>query len=125
MVVFDSHQQTSSAESVLTVCPGNLIALICIHNNTADIFTRWMIQHNNHKCTRLVDHVFMMGNTCGPLTFTMISDNTGPTVTSTALITATEELDGAIVSCKAGALLMSPQVGNATIHVIGEILVVN
>ena len=113
------------SQRVLMACPRDVVSFTCIHGNTAGILTRWTIQHNDYKCTRLVDHVYMTGDQCGPLTFTMISDNTGSTVTSTALMTATEELDGALVSCKAGSLLMSPQVGNATIHIIGEILVVS
>ena len=116
----------SKCEGSLTVCPGDLVSLICTHSNTGGEPTRWMIRYSGgYTCTRLVSHVLIMDeDQCGPLTFTMISDNTGPTVTSTALMTVTEEMDGALVSCKAGALLMSPQVGNTTIHVIGEVLLI-
>ena len=62
----------------------------------------------------------MEGDTCGPLTFTRISDNSGSYVTSTAQLTANKELDGALVLCRAGAYLLSPLVGSVTFHLIGK-----
>ena len=58
--------------------------------------------------------------TCGDSLTITISDNTGPTLTSTLQTIATEMLDGTVVVCKAGALSTSPQVGNVTIDIVGK-----
>ena len=52
----------------------------------------------------------------------MISDSSGPTLSSTAQIVATESLNSTRVVCLAGGLLTSPQVGSITIrvYVIGK-----
>ena len=62
----------------------------------------------------------MMDHHLNPFTITMISDNSGSTLSSTAQIVATESLNSARVECLAGNLPTSSQVGNITIRVIGK-----
>ena len=105
------------------MCPGELISITCAHDNVAGELTRWAVYYHSttSTCTaRVVSHVARMEDLCGPFTITMISDISGPTLTSTAQTTATESLNGTVVECLAGGLSSSPQVGNVTLNVKGE-----
>ena len=107
-----------TTDGVLTVCPGDSISIICTHGNVAGWLTRWILPGGNSSCT--VVHDGSPPLNCDPFNITMISDNSGPTLSSTAQTVATESLNSARVECLAGGLSTSPQVGNITIRVIGE-----
>ena len=83
----------------------------------ASQLTRWILPGVTSTC--IVVHDGSPPPNCSPFTITMISDNSGPTLSSTAQIAATESLNSARVECLAG-LLTSSQVGNITIRVIGK-----
>ena len=104
------------------MCPGKLIYITCTHDNVQDEVTRWNIQSSTVNCTEVVSHtVGLNEDMCGPFAITGISMNSGPlNVNSTLQIPAAETLEGAVVKCIAGATLKSSQVGNVTLHVIGE-----
>ena len=110
---------------VLSVCPGDEISITCNHSNVAGGFSRWEIDvplFSIRNCVRRVDHNSPNGPTpCGPVTFTNSSITSGPLM-STATVTVTKELNGAVLKCLAGAPSSSPQVGNVTINVFGEAL---
>ena len=109
--------------ATLTVCPGELVSLTCTHDIIAGEVTQWKTS-GTVSCSVLVSHVVNSGSEqpCGqtPFTITMISDDTGPVVSSTIRTTATEALDGTVIECFAGSLSSSPRIGNTTVNVIGE-----
>ena len=111
---------------VLSVCPGDEISLTCNNSNVAGGFSRWEIDgplFSIRICVRSVNHYSPNSPTsCGPVTFTNISNTSGPSLMSTAMVTVTKELNGAVVKCLAGGPSSSPQVGNVTINVFGEAL---
>ena len=107
---------------VLSVCPGDEISLTCNHDNVAGEFSHWEIDGPSFSCIRRVHHNPPISPTsCGPVTFTNISDASGPSLMSTAMVTVTQELNGAVVKCLASGAFSSPQVGNVTIYVFGEV----
>ncbi len=106
--------------AMLTVCPGELVSLTCSHDNTAGELTKWIIS-GAMSCIGLVSHTAgFTEDTCGDFNIIMISDNTGPTVSSTIQILATEALNGILIECFAGGHSSSPLVGNTSLNVIGE-----
>ena len=108
---------------VLSVCPGYEISLTCNNDNVAGGFSRWEIDGPLFSCVKFVNHNSPLSPTpCGPVTFTNISNTSGPSLMSTAMVTVTKELNGAVVKCLAGGPTSSPQVGNVTINVFGEAL---
>ena len=107
-----------TTDGVLTVCPGDSISITCTHDNVAGQLTRWILPGGNSTCT--VVHDGSPPPNCYLFNITMISDNSGPSLSSTAQIAATESLNSARVECLAGGLLTSPQVGNITIRVFGK-----
>ena len=108
---------------VLSVCPGYEISLTCNHDNVGGEFSRWAIDGPLFSCFRVVNHYFPnIPTPCGPVTFTNISNTSGPSLMSTAMVTVTKELNGAVAKCFAGRPSSSPQVGNVTINVFGEAL---
>ncbi|XP_064402742.1 uncharacterized protein LOC135348446 isoform X2 [Halichondria panicea] len=103
---------------VLTVCPGELVSLTCSHDNVNGEQSRWEIS-GAMSCNGLVSHTTGFAEyTCGQFTITMVSNNTGPTVSSTIQIPVTEVLNGTLIECLAGGLFSSPLVGNTTLNVI-------
>ena len=111
-----------NGNGVLSVCPGYEISLTCNNSNVTGGFSLWEIDGPLFSnCVRRVDHYSPNNPTsCGPVTFTNISNTFGPSLMSTAMVTGTKELNGAVVKCLAGAPSSSPQVGNVTINVFGE-----
>ncbi len=104
----------------LTVCPGELVSLTCSHDNIDGELTQWTIS-GAMSCNGLVSHTTgFTGYRCGEFIINMVSNNTGPTVSSTIQIPVTEALDGILIECFAGGHSSSPQVGNTTLNVIGE-----
>ena len=111
---------------VLPVCPGYEISLTCNNSNVTGGFSRWEIDGPPFRCVKPVNHYFPNSPTsCGPVTFTNISNTSGPSLMSTAIVTVTKELNGAVAKCFAGRPSSSPQVGNVTINVFGEALFFN
>ena len=108
---------------VLSVCPGDEISLTCNHGNVGGEVSRWEIDGPLFSCVGVVIHDPPISPlACSPVTFTSISDTFGPSLMSTAMVTVTQELNGAVVKCLAGGPSSSPQVGNVTINVYGEAL---
>ena len=108
-----------TTDGVLTVCPGDSISITCTHDNVAGQLTRWILPGINSSCN--VVHDGSSPPNCSPFNITMISDSSGPTLSSTAQIAATESLNSTRVECLAG-LSTFPQVGYITIrvYVIGK-----
>ena len=106
-----------ATNGVLAVCTGDVISLVCTHSNVAAGFSRWTVPGVS-QC--IVAHDGTEPDPCGEFTFSMVSDTSGPALTSTARATATELLDGTVVVCRAGGLVSSPQVGNITIKILGK-----
>ena len=105
---------------VLSVCPGDEISLTCNHDNVAGELSRWAIDGLLFSCVGVVNHYSPNIPTfCGPVTFTNISNTSGPSLISTAMVTVTNELNGAVAKCFAGRPSSSPQAGNVTINVFG------
>ena len=113
---------TSVPDSIngsLTACPGDLISLTCTHSNFAGELTRWRVS-GAVNCDVIVSHITQSEQFCGPFTITMISDNNGPNVSSTAQTSDTAAVDGVTVECFAGALSMSPLAGSSNISILGK-----
>ena len=109
-----------STNGVLTSCPGDTISITCIHNITAGTgATRWELPGVS-QC--LVIHDGSGAPYCAPFTITMVSDNSGTTVSSTVEITVTDRaLDDEMVECRAGASATdSPLVGSVNISVLSK-----
>ena len=104
----------------LTVCPKDCISITCSHTNNNIKVTRWDFVVNDSTCLTFISHGDSPDTTCGVFNITMISDNSGPTFSSTVQTTATEALDGALVKCKEN----SGDFGTLTISVLGRQLVV-
>ncbi len=87
---------------VLTVCLGEIVSLTCTHDDIAGEVTRWTTR-GTVSCSVIVSHVGNSGSKqpCGqtPFTIIMISDDTGPVVSSTIRTTATKALDGTVIEC--------------------------
>ena len=107
-----------TTDGVLTVCPGDSISITCTHDNVAGQLTQWILPGVTSACTMV--HDGSPPSNCSPFNITMISDNSGSTLSSTAQIAANESLDSARVECLAGGHLTSPQVGSITIRVFGK-----
>ena len=102
------------------MCPGELVSLTCTHNNVAGGLTRWQV-NGPMSCVRIVPHdAGLQEDVCGPFTVTMISDNSGSTLSSTIQIPATETLNTTVVTCLAGGSASSPQASNTTLNVISK-----
>ena len=109
---------------VLTACPGDRISITCTHNITAGVsLTRWELPGVS-LC--LVVHGYDLPN-CPPFTITIVSDNSGTTVSSTVEMTVTDRaLDGEMVECRAGSSATnSPLVGSVNISVLGKFLFID
>ncbi len=108
-----------STNGVLKVCPGDRISITCIHNITAGIgLTRWELPGVS-LCLVVYDG---SPPNCAPFTITMVSDNSGTTVSSTVEMTVTDRaLDGEMVECRAGLnAINSPLVGSVNISVLSK-----
>ncbi len=105
----------------MTACPGDLIFITCTHNITAGAgFTRWELP-DVPLC--LVLHDGSAAPNCAPFTITMISDNSGTTVSSTVEMTVTDRaLDGEMIECRAGASLTDLLVGSVNISVLSKFI---
>ncbi len=107
-------------EEPLTVCLGELVSLTCTHDNVAGGLTRWQVS-GPMSCIRVVVHdAGLQEDVCGPFTITMISDNSGSTLSSTIQIPATETLNTTVVTCLTGGSASSPQAGNTTLNVLSK-----
>ena len=82
--------------------------------------TRWQVS-GPMSCITLVPHdAGLQEDNCGIFTITMISDNSGSTLSSTIQIPATETLSNTVVTCLAGGSASSPQAGNTTLNVLSK-----
>ncbi len=106
---------------MLTLCPGVPLSFTCSHDNVDGGATRWRIAETT--CNKLVGHTppIPEGDLCGPFTITMISNDTGFTVTSTLqLVAVIVGLDGASVECFSGSGSSAESVGVINIRVVCE-----
>ena len=103
------------------MCPGELVSLTCTHDDVTGGLTRWQVSAPMF-CVALIPHdAGLQEDNCGIFTITMISDNSGSTLSSTIQIPATEELNSTtVVTCLAGGSASSPQVGNTTLNVLSK-----
>ncbi len=109
----------TNEEKLLTVCLGELVSLTCTHDDVTGGLTRWQVSAPMF-CVALIPHdAGLQEDNCGIFTITMISDNSGSTLSSTIQIPATETLSNTVVTCLAGGSASSPQAGNTTLNVIG------
>ena len=89
----DAVNEHSVDEGVQTVCPGELVSLICIHDNVAGQLTRWIVS-GSQPCDEFVAHFTdSTEDMCGLFTITRIG-NTVSTLYSTIQIPVTEALHG-------------------------------
>ncbi len=108
----------------LQVCPNTTVSLTCSHDGVD--LSRWRV---TPPLPMDCDAVFVHTTTpnsasvCGPFTISMISARNEPTRRSTLELLITESLDGAVVTCFAGASSTPDlQVRNLTIQInIGEV----
>ena len=108
---------------MFAVCLGDSISITCTHEVTAGQQSYWALP-GAAACPVPHDGITPLPN-CSPFTITMISDSSGPTLSSTAMATVTESMDGTTVVCRAGGLASSPLVGNITIRINGWRLLVS
>ena len=108
-----------SADGVLAVCSGDSISITCAHDNTAGEQTRWMVT-GAVNCDVIASHISRTERLCGPFQIIMISDNSGSTVTSIALISDTSSVNGITVQCFDGGLSSSTEVGSLNVSVLGK-----
>ena len=101
------------------MCPGDFLNITCVHDGAVGPFSRWEISNYQSSC--IVAHDGTPPPDCGPFTISMVSvyDSSTTTVSSAAQATATQSLDGTVVTCKAGGVNTDPLVGNLTINVVG------
>ncbi len=103
------------------VCPNTTVSLTCSHDSTRDL-TRWAIGAPI-VCSGTATHSTNPSNAlCGMFTINMVSAMNEPTRMSTLVLPVDQSLNGAVVTCYAGASTSDTQAGNLTIQVIGEIL---
>lgn len=104
------------------VCPESSLSLTCSHNNVEAEQTRWEVSsYGEDLIPRVASHEpnADKSQSFGPFSFTMISNGSGPTLTSTVVATVTDSLNGTVVLCKAGGLNSSTVEGRVTVHVVG------
>ncbi len=120
LLVINLTSTPESTNGVLTACPGDRISITCIHNITSIGLTRWELPGVMSLC--LILHDGSAPPQCAPFTITMVSDNSGTTVSSTVEITVTDRaLDGEMVECRAGlSTINSPLVGSVNISVLSK-----
>ena len=104
-------------------CPGSLLTLTCAHDNVRAEQTRWeILNYREAPIPRVASHEpdTDKSESLGPFSFTMISDGSGPTLTSTVEATVTESLNGTEVLCRDGGLMGNDVEGRVTVRVVGE-----
>ncbi len=109
-------------DGALQVCPGTTVSLTCSHDSVVDL-TRWRITPPlPMDCNTAITHTVSpnASGMCGPFTVSMISPYNEPTRMSTLELVVTESLNGAVVTCFAGASTFDPQVGNFTVQITSE-----
>ena len=105
------------------VCPGSLLSLTCTHDNVRAEQTRWeILNYGGAPIPRVAFHEpdTDKSESLGPFSFTMISDGSGPTLTSTVEATVTESLNGTVVLCRDGGSSTSTTVGRVTVRIVGK-----
>ena len=108
----------ATINGTLTACQGDYIAITCAHDNSGSLITRWEVTGVS-DC--FVPHdPPREGDTCGPFTFSDVSNATNPILSSTAMVTASAAINGLRVTCRAGAGVSSTLVGSLNITVLGE-----
>ncbi len=103
------------------MCPGDSVSITCTHDNGAGELTHWVIT-GAVDCSVIVSHVTQDDADCGPFTISMISNNNGPTVNSTAVTRDTSAINGITVQCLDGGLSTSAEVGSLNVSVFGKVM---
>ena len=109
-------------DGALQVCPDTTISLTCSHDGAGDL-TRWEIGAPIGCSTINLHSTNPSDALCGTFTINMVSAMNQPIRMSTLVLPVDQSLNGAVVTCYAGALTSDPQAGNLAIQVIGEIIV--
>ena len=101
------------------MCPGDFLNITCIHNESGGQLTRWEFSNEQSSC--IVAHDGTAPPDCGSFTISMISvyDGSASIASSTAQTTATQSLNGTVVTCRAGGISTSPLIGSIVINVDG------
>ena len=104
------------------MCPGDFLNISCVHDDAVGAFSRW--EFSNYQSSCIIAHDGTPPPDCGPFTISMVSvyDGSVTTASSTAQATATQSLDGTVVTCKAGGISTDPLVGSITINVAGNFI---
>ncbi len=102
------------------MCPGDSVSITCTHDNSAGEQTQWVIT-GTVECEVIVSHVTRADAVCGPFTISMISNNNGPTVNSTAVSSDTSAINGITVQCRDSGLSSSAEVGSLNVSVFGKV----
>ena len=112
-----------NGDVIVIGCPASLLSLTCAHNNVRAEQTRWeILNYGEAPIPRVASHEpdTDKSESLGPFSFTMISNGSGPTLTSTVEATVTESLNGTVVLCRDGGSSNSTTVGRVTVRVVGE-----
>ena len=99
-------------------CPGSSLSLTCTHDNVRSEQTRWeILNYGEAPIPRVASHEpdTDKSESLGLFIFTMISDGSGLTLTSTVEATVTESLNGTEVLCRDGGSSNSTTVGRVTV----------
>ena len=82
-----------ATNGTLTVCPGDSISITCTRDTTFEAI-EWNIYSVNNvvSCSKTVFRSSPSNTTCGVFAISMISDDSGPTLSSTAQTRATQSL---------------------------------
>ncbi len=108
-------------DGALQVCPGTTVSLTCSHDGLVDL-TRWEIGASI-GCAAIAFHsTTPFDALCGTYTINMVSAMNQPTRMSTLVLPVDQSLNGAVVTCYAGASTSDPQAGNFSLQIIGEII---
>ncbi len=112
------------SDKFLQVCPDTTVNLTCSHSND-EMVTGWEISFSfpdGPKKCYITSNIFsdQFNPTCGSFRIFNVLSGTGQ-LSSTLVLPVDHSFNNTLVTCFAGDRSFSPQVGNYTIQVIGEI----
>ena len=106
------------AEGVLTICRGDIVSLICSHNNLNSGATRWTVGPTVN-CAITTFHNSVDRESCGPFTFQDMSKSSQTTIKSMSTVEADASIDGVVVECRDNPGSPSTLIGRISICVVG------
>ena len=121
--IHSSNSLTSIPPQVngrITACVGDEISLTCSRNNIDFPVTEWIIS-SPVNCSSNINHISQTASPCEPFTFENITEREGSiTLNSTAVATATSEINGSIIECVSGIVEII-FIGSTSLCVIGKL----